>query len=103
MMQTMRLFFAGVLLLAACGGKATPREPDEYTGCGTDENWIAFDDQEPNATVGDATAPQFTQPPAGAIPFATKPTLMWNQDPSDPGMMLGDVPHNGPGCTDCCP
>jgi hypothetical protein len=104
MMHSMRFFLASVLVLAACGGKTALREPDEYTGCGTDENWIAFDDQEPHATIGDAMAPQITAPAANAtVAFAQKPTITWAQDPNDPGMTTGDVIHTGPGCTDCCP
>jgi hypothetical protein len=92
-------------LAASCGGGATHREPDEYTGCGTDEHWHTFDDNEPLATVGSAMAPALTKPAANAtVPATPKVIVQWNQDPADPGMSGGDVVHiNGPGCNDCCP
>jgi hypothetical protein len=102
----MKTLLLSTLLLAACSGKTTAlREPDEYVGCASDEHWRTFDDQEPHATVADATGPAFTAPTAGAtLPSATKPIFVWNQDPNDPGMVpLGDVPHSGPGCNSCCP
>jgi hypothetical protein len=80
------------------------REPDEYIGCATDENWLTFDDHEPSATVSDSLSPQVTMPQAGAtVPFAQKVVIAWNQDANDPGMSLGDVTHTGPGCNNCCP
>jgi hypothetical protein len=91
-----------LLLLVAC--HTTPlREPDEFTGCGTDENWRTFDDQAHNAVVADATGPAVTQPDLTMPQPAAAPVFMWNQDPNDPGMTVGDVPHDGPGCNDCCP
>ena len=36
-----------IVAVAGCGGTTTGREPDEYTGCGTDETWRTFEDQEP--------------------------------------------------------
>jgi hypothetical protein len=90
-----------LLLLVACSTAPT-REPDEYTGCGTDENWRTFDDQAHNAVVADATGPAVTAPDLTA-PIPSPAVFMWNQDPNDPGTMLGDVPHNGPGCNQCCP
>jgi hypothetical protein len=92
------------LLAAACGGKSTGlREPDEYTGCAKDETWLTFDEQEPTAKGSDAMAPSVTAPAAGMIASAPKLLLSWSQDPNDPGQPGGDVPHNGPGCNDCCP
>ncbi|MDB4969892.1 MAG: hypothetical protein JWN44_5581 [Myxococcales bacterium] len=98
-------FLAGMLLVAGCTNHTgTGREPDEYTGCGTDENWRAFSDQESTATVADATAPKVTSPAAGAtVPSATKPKIVWQQNATDVGMPDGDVVHSGPSCTDCCP
>jgi hypothetical protein len=97
----------GLLLVAlfasSCDTKATPREPDEYTGCGTDEHWRTFDDQAPVAKVDDSMAPVFTQPSPGPIPPNTKPVLAWQQDPNDPGQKDGDVPCMGVGCNNCCP
>jgi hypothetical protein len=105
-----RLLVACVPLLlfaVACNNSTNSgplREPDEYTGCGTDEHWRTFDDQEPHVTVSDASSPQLTAPaPAIPIAFANKPIFAWNQDPADPGAPAGDVPHDGPGCTNCCP
>jgi hypothetical protein len=90
------------LLLVGCGGSPTHREPDEYTGCGTDEHWQTFEDNEPLATVASGTGPTLTAPAAGAtVPSSTKPVLRWNQDPGDPGMNTGDVIF-GPVCNGCC-
>jgi hypothetical protein len=94
------------LLLAGCGSPAGPREPDEYTGCATDETWRTFDDQEPQTSVSDAMSPVFTMPSAGAtIPLAQKPVFAWNQDPNDVGAKDGDVPYMDGvgGCNMCCP
>jgi hypothetical protein len=104
-MPAMRTTVLCALLVLGCGGGPTHREPDEYTGCGTDEHWQTFDDNEPMATVAAMTAPTLTQPAAGAtVPSSTKPILKWNQDPNDPGMNAGDVIYmNGPGCNMCCP
>jgi hypothetical protein len=91
-----------LIFLAACHTVTQPREPDQYTGCATDESWRTFDDQEHNAVVADATGPAITGPDLSA-PLTTKAVFQWNQDPGDPGTMLGDVPHDGPGCNECCP
>lgn len=91
-----------IISLAACSTTTPLREPDEYTGCGTDENWRTFDDQQHNAIVADATGPAITDPDLTA-PLTTKVVFKWNQDPGDPGMDVGDVIHDGPGCNDCCP
>jgi hypothetical protein len=101
----MRIFMFVIFLISACGGgSAALREPDEYTGCGTDEHWRTFDDQEPMAAVSDAMGPAVTAPaPATTVAFAMKPVISWNQDPNDPGQAGGDVPHDGPGCNACCP
>src|SRR5437762_8804172 len=104
-MKTYALLLAGAISVAGCGSHSgTGREPDEYTGCGSDENWRAFSDQEPTATVADATAPKITAPAAGAtLPSATAPKIGWQQNATDIGMPDGDVVHSGPSCTDCCP
>jgi hypothetical protein len=100
----MKMLLMSTLVLAACGGSsALLREPDEYTGCATDEHWRTFDDQEPSAKVSDAMAPSVTAPTAGMLASATKPVFSWSQDPGDPGQAAGDVPHDGPGCNNCCP
>ena len=92
------------LAAAGCGGATASREPDEYTGCGSDANWRAFDDQEPSSTVADATGPNVIMPAAGTtVPASPQPKFAWQQDPNDPGQPDGDVPYMGPGCTDCCP
>jgi hypothetical protein len=91
-----------LLLVAGCGSKQL--EP-EYTGCGTDEHWQTFDDNEPMATVATMSGPALLQPtPGSTVSSSTKPILTWNQDPNDPGMNTGDVIYmNGPGCNMCCP
>jgi hypothetical protein len=101
-----RLALSALALALGCGGSAPMhREPDEYTGCGTDEQWQTFEDNEPLVMPASMTGPVLTQPAAGAmVTSATKPILQWNQDPGDPGQNDGDVIHtNGPGCMDCCP
>jgi hypothetical protein len=93
------------LFVLGCGGGPTHREPDEYTGCGTDEQWQTFEDNEPLVMASSMTGPILTQPAAGTtVPSTQKPILLWNQDAGDPGKNDGDVIHtNGPGCMDCCP
>jgi hypothetical protein len=105
MKKSMALVGLLAVALAGCGDHSgTGREPDEYTGCGSDENWATFSDQEPTATVADAQAPLVTNPAAGAtVPFSTKVKVTWQQDPNDVGAPDGDVVYMGPGCTDCCP
>ncbi len=100
----MRVFILSLFVLGlGCTNNAPVlREPDEYTGCAGDEQWRTFDDQEHNAVVADATGPAITQPDLTA-PLGAKPVFQWNQDPGDPGMPTGDVPHDGPGCNQCCP
>ena len=98
-----RALFAAALLAASCSDKATPREPDEYTGCGSDEHWRTFDDQESVAKADDSMSPVFTQPAAGALSPSPKPIFAWSQDPNDPGQNAGDVPYMGVGCNNCCP
>jgi hypothetical protein len=92
------------LWLASCGPHmGTGREPDEYTGCATDEHWVTFDDQEKLAVTSDAQAAQVTAPTTGAS-LAQKPIVSWQRTPSEAGAPDGDVPHvNGPGCDNCCP
>ena len=106
-MSCMNALCAGLVLFAVgCGGGTpTHREPDEYTGCGSDEQWHTFDDNEPTATVSATMAPLLTQPAAGAtVPSSAKPILTWNQDANDPGKNDGDVIYmDGPGCMGCCP
>jgi hypothetical protein len=98
-----RALLIAALLGSACGGSGM-RDPDEFTGCGTDENWRTFDDFEGRSTVGDATAPVFTAPAPGPVPASPKPVFGWAQDPNDPGAPDGDVPHvQGPDCMNCCP
>ncbi|MFI5289598.1 MAG: hypothetical protein ACHQ17_08105 [Polyangia bacterium] len=102
----MRTFLLAIVFLSGCGGPATGplREPDEYTGCATDEHWRTFDDQEKFAMVSDAQAPSVTMPAEGAsVPFAMKPTFTWTESGTAPGMPLGDVAHDGPACASCCP
>jgi hypothetical protein len=101
----MRPLLLVALLVSGCQTSAARREPDEYIGCGSDEHWRRFEDTEPHATVDDTRAPSFTAPASGAkLAVSPKTTLSWTQDPSDPGMPEGDVPHvEGPACMNCCP
>ena len=85
-------------LLAACGPGSALREPDEYTGCSTDENWVTFDDQEPFATLNDSQSPVVTV----TSPAAHTVHLAWNRSPGDVGTPDGDVLHDGPSCNMCC-
>ncbi len=90
------------LSLVGCGGGTTSREPDEYTGCASDEHWRTFEDQAKQTMVSDAMAPLFTSPAPEAT-LTTKVLLAWNQDPNDVGQKDGDVPYMGVGCNNCCP
>jgi hypothetical protein len=98
----MRVFACVILLSVSCTSTSTPREPDEYTGCGSDEHWRTFDDQAKQAMVSDDLAPNFVSPAPNAM-LTDKPLVAWNQDPNDPGMKDGDVPYMGVGCNNCCP
>lgn len=77
-------------------------EPNEYVGCASDENWVTFDDVAAMATPSATQGPVFTMP-AGGMTLTTKPIVAWKQNASTEGMAGGDVPHDGPGCTNCCP
>lgn len=83
-------------LLAACGSGSPPgilREPDEYLGCATDENWRTFDEQERSGTNHDeATAPRVLAPAPGAtLPAGDKPTFTWQPSVDDEGKPGGDA------------
>ncbi|HEX8953010.1 MAG TPA: hypothetical protein VF945_14240 [Polyangia bacterium] len=85
--------------IAGCSGGTTGREPDEYTGCGSDETWRTFADQEPLATVSDAMAPLVTLPAAGAtVPSSSPLVVKWQPDPNDVGAPDGNVPHDATSC-----
>jgi hypothetical protein len=93
------ILLLGLLTMTGCSSPSTGREPDEYTGCGTDETWRTFEDQEPMSTVGDTMAPLITQPAAGAmVPSSMPLVLKWQQDPNDVGAPDGDVPHDANSC-----
>ena len=91
--------------LAGCG--STPlREPDQYdsatmSGCGTDENWRAFDDRELSGmvTTDDSQATYFNPPLiAGAsFPSAPRPTFAWQPTSS----IAGKAPRGDATCTEC--
>jgi hypothetical protein len=98
------VLWIALVAIAGCGTTTAGREPDEYTGCGGDETWRTFQDQEPTATVADAMAPVVTMPAAGASVSASSSLVVaWQQDANDVGMVGGDVPHDGPACNNCCP
>jgi hypothetical protein len=88
-----------LLLLLACSSPPV-REPDEYTGCGKDENWITFDDQEHNVKIDDTQAPQVTAPMAGS--FSDKQIFTWNLDVNEPGTPDGDVQYMCAPTDHCC-
>ncbi len=82
-------------VLGACNGHAgTGREPDEYVGCATDENWATFDDV--TELVADADAPKLTSPaPQPDLP-SQPVAFTWNVSPTVTGTPAGDV---GMDCT----
>lgn len=100
-MRIHRLFLLAAL---AAGCQATPpqRTPDEYGGCGTDENWRTFDDRETThqVTTDDSQAPQYTLPAANGMSFpsAAPPTFTWSLTPTLPGK-----PPNGDAACTACP
>src|SRR5262245_32595009 len=90
----MRLFLGLLLFVAACHGHGSGKEPDEFTGCATDENWVTFDDEEPLASVGNTNAPTITAPQAGTLPAAPKPVFRWTLSSTEAGTPAGDVPQS---------
>ena len=86
------ILFASLCCVAGCSGGNTGREPDEYTGCSTDETWRTFEDQEPTATVSDAMAALVTKPAAGAsVSASSQLVIAWQQDANDVGMPGGNI------------
>jgi hypothetical protein len=89
----------GLFALAACNanGTSTLREPDDYQGCATDENWRTFDDYEltGQVTLDDAQAPAFTNLSDG-MTLAANTELAWNLSSTMPGKPTGDAV-----CTQC--
>jgi hypothetical protein len=91
-----------VLAALAAGCQATPpqREPDEYDGCATDENWRTFDDKETThqVTVDDSQAPSYSTPAGNGMSFPSSApaTFAWNLTPTLPGKPTGDAT-----CTRC--
>lgn len=82
----------GAILLGGCSSPNVGREPDETTGCATDETWRTFQDQEPAATVSDAMAPLITMPAAGAsVSASAQLVIAWQQDANDVGMPGGNI------------
>jgi hypothetical protein len=81
-----------MLCVAACsGGPPIAREPDEYVGCATDENWQTFDTT-PD-TVSDAQSPLITAPGANAtVSGSVPPTWRWQVSPTVVGSPAGNVP-----------
>ena len=89
-----KIAMIALLMAAGCSSKLEP----EYTGCGTDENWVTFDDNEKFSTVDDTQAPLVTMPAAGASVAVAALKLTWQQDPNDVGAPDGDVPHDANEC-----
>jgi hypothetical protein len=105
-MTVLRFALAFALTLAACHDHTgNGREPDEYTGCSSDEQWRLFDDEDKNAVVDATQAPLVSAPAMSTLAASSPPPVFtWTRAGSDPGSSLGDVPHeNGPGCDNCCP
>lgn len=107
----MRCWVVLTVFVAACDhhesacGSAGGREPDEYVGCASDENWCTISEAEATSKVGDDQAPTITAPMAGtALSPSPKPVFTWTRAGTDPGAVDGDVPYmNGPDCQNCCP
>ncbi len=78
------------LSLSACHDHAgVDREPDEYIGCATDENWATFDDV--TDVVSDTQAPQLTML-TGASLANTPAVFTWKQSSTVESTSAGDVP-----------
>ena len=91
MMKRIALLCFGLsaLSLSAClDHSGVGREPDEYVGCATDENWTTFDDAA--EVVSGTQAPSFTMPTGVALP-STPVVFTWKQSASVDGSAGGDV------------
>jgi len=76
-------------LSAACHDHAgAGREPDEYTGCATDENWSTFDDVAD--VVSDADAPVIVSTASNAVLPATPVELIWASSQTTASSSGGD-------------
>jgi hypothetical protein len=103
--------FCLLLILAGCSNPAPPqRAPDEYDsiegiGCGTDENWRTFDDEELGhlVKVDDPSAPLFVAPvqDGAMVPSSPKPTFAWQPTPTLTGKPGGNAAC--PYCPTCGP
>jgi hypothetical protein len=82
-------------LLGCSHQSATGREPDEYVGCGADEQWLLFDDSAPLVIVDDSRAPSLAPLPSPA-PRGT--LLVWSRSPGAAHVPLGDVPSDPATC-----
>ncbi len=83
------LLLCTALLVGCHDGAALPREPDEYTGCATDELWETFDGA--REIVSDADAPVLIDPSPEAALGATPPDFVWHASPTVDGAPAGDV------------
>ena len=85
-----------LLFASACGGSMSlaQREPDEYVGCATDENWMLFD--EVPDVVDDSNAPAVLSPGNGAHVSSMPIDITWQDTPTLVGQPSGDVPASCP-------
>src|SRR5690242_9212937 len=89
------LLVAGAAALTvSCNAASSLREPDEYLGCATDENWRTFDDYELTGMVklDDAQAPKMTGLNEGmTLSGATPNEFKWQLSPTSPGKPTGSA------------
>lgn len=90
-----------VALAASCSSSthSSLREPDDYQGCATDENWQTFDDYELTGQVklDDVQAPGFTNLGAGmTLPAIPAYELQWTLSSTNPGKVGGNAT-----CSEC--
>jgi hypothetical protein len=90
----MRASLLFVLLASACHAEVAFREPDEYAGCATDEDWARFDDV--RDIVSSDQAPLLIAPVGNAALGASPVDFTWQVSPSVPGTPGGDASMDCP-------